>query len=55
MMSSFIRFMVLLAKSTQDVTKKTYSLVPIQNFDEDWSDDSSDDEDPFHVIWDPHH
>jgi len=39
MMSSFFRFMVLLAKSTQDVTKKTYSLVPIQNFDEDWSDE----------------
>ncbi len=39
MISSFFRFMVLLAKSTQDVTKKTYSLVPIQNFDEDWSDE----------------
>ncbi len=39
MMSSFFRFMVLLSKSTQDVTKKTYSLVPNQNFDENWDDE----------------
>ena len=31
--------MVLLSKSTQDVTKKTYSLVPNQNFDENWDDE----------------
>jgi len=39
MVSSFFRFMVLLAKSTQDVTKKTYVFVPSQNFDENWSDE----------------
>ena len=31
--------MVLLAKSTQDVTQKTYQFVPAQNFDEKWTDD----------------
>ena len=39
MMSSFFRFMVLLSKSTQHITKKTYSLVPNQNFDENWDDE----------------
>ncbi len=39
MMTSFFRFMVLLSKSTQDVTKKTYNLVPLQNFSEDWTDE----------------
>ena len=38
-MRSFFRFMVLLSKSTQDVTKKTYSLVPNQNLDENWDDE----------------
>ena len=39
MVTSFFRFMVLLAKSTQDVTQKTYVFVPTQNFDEEWSDE----------------
>ena len=39
MITSFFRFMVLLAKSTQDVTQKTYQFVPAQNFDEKWTDD----------------
>ena len=38
MVTSFFRFMVLLAKSTQDVTKKTYIFVPDQNFNESWTD-----------------
>ena len=38
MTSSFFRFMVLLAKSTQHITSKTYTFVPIQNFDEEWTD-----------------
>ena len=39
MVTSFFRFIVLLAKSTQDVTRKTYIFVPSQNFDEPWSDE----------------
>ena len=39
MVTSFFRFMVLLAKSTQDVTQKTYQFVPMQNFDERWTDE----------------
>ena len=39
MVTSFFRFMVLLAKSTQDVTQKTYVFVPMQNFDESWTDE----------------
>jgi site-specific DNA-methyltransferase (adenine-specific) len=39
MVTSFFRFMVLLSKSTQDVTQKTYSFAPTQNFDENWDDD----------------
>jgi site-specific DNA-methyltransferase (adenine-specific) len=39
MVSSFFRFMVLLAKSTQDVTNKTYALVPMQDFDKTWTDE----------------
>lgn len=31
--------MVLLAKSTQDVTNKTYALVPMQDFDKTWTDE----------------
>ena len=38
MTSSFFRFMILLAKSTQHITSKTYMFVPIQNFDEEWTD-----------------
>ena len=39
MVTSFFRFMVLLAKSTQDVTQKTYVFVPAQNLDEKWTDE----------------
>jgi len=39
MKTSFFRFMVLLSKSTQHITRKTYNLVPMQNFDEDWTDE----------------
>jgi len=39
MISSFFRFMVLLSKSTQHITKKTYNLVPQQNFKEKWNDE----------------
>lgn len=39
MVTSFFRFMVLLAKSTQDVTKKTYIFVPEQDFNEQWTDE----------------
>jgi site-specific DNA-methyltransferase (adenine-specific) len=39
MVSSFFRFMVLLAKSTQDVTQKTYSFVPFVDLNEKWTDE----------------
>ncbi len=39
MVTSFFRFMVLLAKSTQHITQKTYVFVPMQNFDETWTDE----------------
>lgn len=39
MVTKFFRFMVLLAKSTQHVTQKTYVFVPIQNFGEEWTDE----------------
>jgi site-specific DNA-methyltransferase (adenine-specific) len=39
MNTQFFRFMILLMKNTQDVTKKVYSFVPIQNFDEPWTDE----------------
>lgn len=35
----FFRFLVLLNKPTQHATSKVYSLVPIQSFDEPWSDE----------------
>ena len=38
MVTSFFRFMVLLAKSTQDVTQKTYTFVPEQDYDVRWTD-----------------
>jgi site-specific DNA-methyltransferase (adenine-specific) len=31
--------MILLAKSTQHITQKTYVFVPTQNFDEEWTDE----------------
>ncbi len=39
MKTSFFRFLMILIKSTQDVPKKSYTFVPIQNFDESWSDE----------------
>jgi len=39
MTSSFFRFMILLAKSTQHITRKTYAFAPEQNFDEKWTDE----------------
>ncbi len=35
----FFRFMVFLKKITQDATSKVYSLVPIQDFSEPWTDE----------------
>jgi site-specific DNA-methyltransferase (adenine-specific) len=35
----FFRFMVLLIKNTQDVPKKVYSFVPMQDFSEPWTDE----------------
>ena len=39
MMSSFFKFMVLLSKSSHNLPKKVYNLVPMQNFSEDWTDE----------------
>jgi site-specific DNA-methyltransferase (adenine-specific) len=39
MRSKFLRFLVLLLKPTQHVTQKTYDLVPVQNFNELWTDE----------------
>ena len=39
MHTRLFRFLVLLIKNTQDVPKKVYSFVPMQNFDEPWSDE----------------
>ena len=38
MRTKFCRFLILLIKNTQHVTKKTYSFVPMQNFKENWDD-----------------
>lgn len=35
----FFRFMVLLMKNTQDAPKRVYQFVPMQNFDESWTDE----------------
>ena len=35
----FFRFMILLAKSTQHITQKNYDLVPLQDFNEIWTDE----------------
>lgn len=35
----FFRFLVLLKKNTQDATSKVYSLVPIQDFSQSWTDE----------------
>lgn len=39
MTTRFFRFMVLLIKNTQHITKTTYGFVPLQNFDELWTDE----------------
>jgi site-specific DNA-methyltransferase (adenine-specific) len=38
-LSRFFRFLVLLIKNTQDVPKKVYSFVPMQDFSEPWTDE----------------
>ena len=35
----FFRFMVMLKKNTQDAMRGTYSFVPVQDFDESWTDE----------------
>lgn len=37
--TKFFHFLVTLQKNTMMAPKSVYSFVPIQNFDEDWSDD----------------
>jgi site-specific DNA-methyltransferase (adenine-specific) len=39
MHTRFFRFLVLLIKNTQNAMKKVYSFVPMQNFDEPWTDE----------------
>lgn len=38
MVTSFFRFLILLAKSTQHITSKTYVFVPMQDFNIHWTD-----------------
>ena len=38
-LTKFFRFLVLLRKNTQHATGKVYQFVPIQNFDEPWTDE----------------
>ena len=38
MKTRFFRFLVLLIKNTQNATKKVYSFVPMQDFNEPWDD-----------------
>lgn len=35
----FFRFLVSLKKVTHNTTKKTYALVPLQDFSQQWSDE----------------
>lgn len=37
--SRFFRFLVILIKNTQDVPRRVYGLVPMQDFDQKWSDE----------------
>ncbi len=37
--TKFFRFLVLLKKNTQEARRNVYSLVPMQDFNEDWSDE----------------
>ena len=39
MATRFFRFIVLLIKNTQHITRNTYTFVPIQDFDESWTDE----------------
>lgn len=39
MATKFFRLLVLLNKPTQHATSKVYRFVPIQNFDEEWTDE----------------
>lgn len=39
MKTKFFRFLVMMVKNSQHALKKVYSLVPIQNFDEEWTDE----------------
>lgn len=38
MMTRFVRFLILLIKPSQHVTNKTYAFVPMQDFNEGWTD-----------------
>ena len=37
--SKFFRFLVMLRKNTQDAPKQVYSFVPLQDFNEEWTDE----------------
>ena len=37
--TTLARFLILLIKNTQDVTKKVYQFVPMQDFNEEWTDE----------------
>ena len=37
--TDFVRFLISLKKNTQDAMKGVYAFVPIQNFEEEWSDE----------------
>lgn len=39
MKTKFFRFLMILIKNTQDVPKKVYSFVPIQDFKKNWTDE----------------
>ena len=39
MNTKFFHFMLTLHKDTQDCLKKTYTYVPMQDFNEPWSDE----------------
>jgi len=39
MRTKFFRFLMILIKNTQDVPRRVYSFIPMQNFNENWSDE----------------
>lgn len=39
MLTRFVRFLILLLRPTQHITQKTYGLVPMQDFSEEWTDE----------------